>query len=375
MSGNRRQSKEKALLKPPRESNFELFRIFCMLMIVTYHYMLHGEIPEPAVWGVNKAVWVGIQQAGFGRVGVEGFLLIAGYFGCTAQKFRAEKWVRIELQMLFYSIGLAAVFVGLGLIPTFEWKVWFFPFSRALYWFATCYIMLMLLSPFLNSMLQNLSQKMRLALVLGWVFFYCVWPMLYPVRYLRTESMTYIGNFCGYLGMYVIGAYVRLHPTPKKILPYLGLSAFGFLLIETYPKIRMLLLSLLPDLPKTVQGKWYLPTVLCAVSLFLLFKNLPIKPNRTINLISSATFGVYLLHSFPYMPEVLWTNVFHTDQVTKSGALPLNALLAVSAVFTTGILMDLFRQYALEKPLFRLVDSIKARLLPKISKRGKEGET
>lgn len=65
--------------RKPRQSNFELLRIFAMLLIILFHYVYNGGFNlETSEFCLNKCV---LRTLGFGgKLGVELFVLITGYF-------------------------------------------------------------------------------------------------------------------------------------------------------------------------------------------------------------------------------------------------------------------------------------------------------
>ena len=95
----------------------------------------------------------------FGNFGVNLFVLISGYFLINS-KFKFKKLLKLTTEVFFYSVTLYIVCIFLK-ITTFsieEFKKVIFPISYNMYWFATTYIGLYLLSPFINKLLNNISR-------------------------------------------------------------------------------------------------------------------------------------------------------------------------------------------------------------------------
>ena len=73
-----------------RESNFELLRIISMIFIVAYHLVYYTGVnifTQPTE--INK-LWLLFIMLG-GKVGVNAFVLISGYFSVTAKNFKTSK--------------------------------------------------------------------------------------------------------------------------------------------------------------------------------------------------------------------------------------------------------------------------------------------
>ena len=93
--------------------------------------------------------------------------------------------------------------------------------------------------------------------------------------------------------------------------------------------------------------------------------------HKWINLAATATFGVYLIHDNPFMRELLWFKVFENAKYQNSLWLIPYSIAVSLAVYLGGTLIDLARQYAIEKPMMKLVTPIldKERKVPKVLSR------
>lgn len=77
-----------------RNSNIELLRIICALMIVAHHYSLHGM---GAAWNYDYVplAKMYVEFLGmFGKLAVNVFFIISGYF-LVNSKFRISRIIRI----------------------------------------------------------------------------------------------------------------------------------------------------------------------------------------------------------------------------------------------------------------------------------------
>ena len=138
-----------------RRSNIEWLRVLAMLMIIAYHAVVHGNTSEIALGEGNK---IFLECASlWGKAGVNVFCLIMGYFGVNSA-FRVKKVIQLEAQIIFYSfLGfcIALVFqceMSLGAIAAT-----IFPNVFNQYWFITAYIMVYIISPFINRLLLKLD--------------------------------------------------------------------------------------------------------------------------------------------------------------------------------------------------------------------------
>lgn len=100
-----------------RDSNIELFRIIAMLLIVAHHYVVNSGITQiiaepPYTWHTYFLYLFGM----WGKIGINCFVLITGYFMCTAD-ISLRKFLRLLLEIWFYNIVIYAAFVISGYEP------------------------------------------------------------------------------------------------------------------------------------------------------------------------------------------------------------------------------------------------------------------
>ena len=90
-----------------RNSNLEMLRIICMLMILSHHYSVHGFASFGLTYGMNRHL-VDILSMG-GKLGVNIFVLISGYFMLRSE-VTLRKLLSIIGQTWFYSVGILVLF-------------------------------------------------------------------------------------------------------------------------------------------------------------------------------------------------------------------------------------------------------------------------
>ena len=92
-----------------RQSNIELLRIVAMVMIVASHFGVHGGFNYGEEISLNS-VWITFFGSG-GKLGVDIFMLISGYFAVMSTRFRFSRVLRLWLQGFFYAVGIYLVLV------------------------------------------------------------------------------------------------------------------------------------------------------------------------------------------------------------------------------------------------------------------------
>lgn len=124
-------------------------------------------------------------------------------------------------------------------------------------------------------------------------------------------------------------------------------------------------------------GRGSILVIAIAYALFKYFTNIKSYENKFINIVSSCTFGVYLIHDNNYMREFLWGNIFDNSKYAESDYLIVHFILSVIIVYVACTVIEYIRKYVLEKYVFKntinrlnsLADSIYSKLLAAIDKR------
>ena len=355
--------------KAIRKSNFELLRIVAMMLIVTFHIAKHGNIVgqyKTIPISVNK-VWIYILRA-FGKLGVNIFVLISGYFLITKDKVKISRIIKLWLQIVFYCIGIYLLFVLLGKEPFHirRFLITLIPISSGEWWFATSYFVLYLISPFINMFLKKLSKTNYKKLLILTTIIWCVIP---------TFIYTNLGcsDVLWFVYLYSVAAYIHLYKDDlvvnkgKCLLIIFGLLilSLGICLGVSYLRASH---SSLDKYVFRMYEMQSIPEVVMAILIFMIFKNINIKYNKIINIISSTTFGIYLMHDHDFIRLFLWRDFFKVkDFAYKPILIPYTLGIAVAVFIGLGI-VDLIRMYLLEKNYMKLIDKVEPKLEAKKEK-------
>ena len=348
-------------LEKKRDSNLELFRIVTMLLIVAHHYVVNS--------GLRNELFLypfGIKELSFfvvgawGKVGINCFVLITGYFMCTS-KITLRKFIKLILQIEFYTIAIYLIFVFTG-YETFSLGAFLktlIPVYSITDNFIQAFLVFYLCIPFLNVLIHNINERMHIRLVLLCLFVYTVIGTI-PVFEIR---MNYVSWF---VVIYFIASYIRLYP--KAI--FNSTKFWGYATIVTVFVSMLSVLSCLVITFKTnidfFREPYYfvadankILAVLTSVSAFLFFKNLKVKYSKFINIVSSATFGVLLIHAnSKTMRYWLWKETLNVSGSFSSQYIYIyiHLVASVLAIYAICTIIDLLRIRFLEKPFFKWYD-------------------
>lgn len=345
-----------------RESNFELLRIISILMIIAHHYCVHGN------W-INREY--GISFNNFlldffiigGKIGVSIFILISGYFGVRS-KFKIKKLIKLVLQVLFYSILFGVINVVInGWIGIKEFIKMCFPTIFSEYWFITCYCILYILSPYINKMLLNLKKIELKKLIVMLVFMAYIIPTFF-------QTSMGLTNLFVLIFLYILGGYISLYFKDIKInnSGKIFVASFIFIMIT-----QVVLEYIISKNNSMIEYLNYfaelnsLPILICATSLFALFINLKIK-NNYINILSSATLGVYLIHENKFVRPFLWQYLFNANSFYNSIYLILHILGSILATYVICVTIELFRIYIIERNILPMIYKIYDKCIEEVKK-------
>ncbi|MCQ2514398.1 MAG: acyltransferase [Ruminococcus sp.] len=349
-----------------RNSNFELLRIICMLLIIMHHLALHGQHD----FGEYIYAELSVRELLLGgKIGVNCFVMISGYF-LAGSSFKLKKIAKPYLQVFFWS-AICLIFVySTGYIEP-EYKTTLsslVPFTFGSYWFATTYLILCILAPFINTLIRNISKRQYQGLL---VFLTVLWCVSYT-SVCRKPGFSEVGWF---IFIYMIAAYIRLYPsafTEKCLLNFVlaavCLIIAGFLMYADLMWNFRIGFIYEDSNFKTLYQENYLPIFFASIFIFLGFKNLKLGCIKPINLIATASFGVYLIHDNKLISDILWNQWIVTIQYSDSIAFGYGIFWAV-VIYAVCAVLDMVRLFLFEKPVFYIWDRIEDKFKNKYVKK------
>ena len=366
-------SKDGSIQKKVRSSNLELYRIIVMLMIVAHHYVVNSGLMDILQnLPLSPSSSAMLIFGGWGKIGINCFLLITGYFMCKSE-FTWQKLLKLYLWVTFYSIIIYVVFLVTGheKLTLFSalGKLWplkeFTPNG-----FVSCFMMFYLFIPFLNIFLKHIKQEEYQYLIMLLLIFYGILPTFPKVHI----EFNYVSWF---MAIYIIAAYIRIYGLMAKVTHKMwGIISLVLILICSASILGMEYIYKLNFInsfaPYTfVADSNKIIPLLTAVSSFMYFKDLKIPQSKLINAIGGATFGVLLIHAnSDAMRQWLWKET--VDCVGHFGSSLLwtlgYAIISVLLIFIVCVGIDWFRGKYIEPHLMSFFmeksRQLKGRLIP-----------
>ncbi len=350
-----------------RESNMELLRVLSMAAIILNHAVSLGEVLDGVTFNGNTLISLFFLLGG--KFGTNVFVIIGLYFLVDKQRFDSQKIARLWMQTLFYSVmlNLFDVIVFSGKIP---WKVWvksFLPIIGRSYWFASSYIILLLLLPVLNRFYEKWN--IRIGHIVAGTFIFSILPtvtlngaLLGDSYFIRVVFKLLMFGPVWFSFLYMGVRYFK--PILKKMRG--GVEALVAVLLFTVSYFLMFLIEavmykkgihgnvFMKNNYSTIRDMSSFPCLTAAIAIFLLFVNLHIRKNRIINRLASNTFGIYLLHTHETIAPVFWRGIFSLSFVVKTRWYVQYCIILVAGIFAVGCVIEYLRK-KLERFIFKLL--------------------
>lgn len=366
-----------------RDLRFEILRIVAMLIIIASHaawhlsWMLHlySGLDTNDNWTIASYYTV----AQMGQIGVAIFFMITGYF-MHNKEFALQRVLKTVAHVFLYSIILLLLVIALMCtvgLPAYMQAMFnaknlamtlmqsLLPILTNTFWFMTAYVVLLLMTPFINKLLGNMPKH---------VLEYGI-----AILILLAIMMIY-GNFAGLFGSieyamlcYLLGVWAKAYSDQCKkwftlrmavlyaILGFVIMTAFNFLSLSGTSLGNVLNWF---DLMQSGGG-------LRIISIFIAFASvaschLNISPKifcssriapRVILMLSSATFGVYMLHDHPLVRQFIWSTMSSIGLPTLGFVKILSLIIIVVVVYAITTIIAVLLDRFIVKPLTKVIVS------------------
>lgn len=274
-------------------------------------------------------------MSNWGGLGNCVFVLITGYFTWNSH-FKLQKIVRLWLEIFIYSIGCGMICFLLGqeqLTLSSVMKM-FMPVTFNEYWYMSTYILLYLLIPYINKIIENLNKEQYIFLISLFLIFFSILPTFACVRW-----MVGAGNLFVFIGLYSTGAFVS-----KYNIDGVGhgkLNYIGFVIGIIGVWMSEIILKILGVNPFYFSWEMYkTPVILMAVFMFFIFKNYQVNLPIFVLTAAESVGGVYLFH-IGRLNKIIFLKIFNNDIVyEKSIVMIIHIVAAVFLIFIAGVLIN-----------------------------------
>lgn len=322
-----------------RDSKFELLRIISMVLIIFYHITYHSITVKPVI---HTNFLYSLLYSG-GKYGVVLFMMITGYFLINKTTTNYKRLIKLEFQVLFYSI---LTYFGITLIAGYpfnknEMMNIFLPNIMKTYWFYSGYFLVILLSPYITKTIKNLEKKEYLKLLIILFIFLIVLPSI---------KFEYMNEVVMLLFYFLVGGFIKKYgsdyQTFSKLFLVIAISCYVLIGVS----IMMLSISSLNNYNVPIDYLFYSnlssPLVFFSVSSFFLwFSYQKIKYSKIINKLGSISFAVYLIHDHFIARRYLWNDLLEVDNPNNILKTIIIFIISIIFVYLVAYILESIRNY------------------------------
>ncbi len=350
-------------MKKERNSNFELMRIVSMFFIVLFHMIIStGGNLINNTGGLTKILLEFICMIII--VHVNSYILVSGYFQHD-KKFSFKKILSLAGMAWFYKVVIALIMhlTNLHEFSILETIKILSPIEYQNNWFFIVYISMYILSPYMNILIEKLSQKEHRKLIMVLFLVFTIIPTI------TFQSTFYNTGFdlIHFLYLYIVGAYLKKYPIKENIhfknysnnkkkfiflSLFLFLGTFNFLLYEFSMQLKTVTDSNTINYFTNLITKnlyYYQNPILIfqSVCYFLFFETLDFK-SKIINKIASLIFAVYIIHENPFVIKHMYKFLgINTGSMHGSSVL-IRMVISTIIVMTSCLIIEFIRTKAIE---------------------------
>lgn len=279
--------------KKKRNYNFDILRVIAMLMIIIHHvtvndlglqkYLITKEI---TLSDIQTFILIGINSLVV--IGVNIFFLLSGYFGI---KSSIKKIISLLLTIYLLYIPITLIGVKLGYVPWNKETIMNLINPLNVYWFLLVYVLIIIISPFLNKMIKTTTKKEAKIFFIITIIIFSLYSSFNDNNILLNKGYSFLWGMI----LYMLGGYIKKYKIENRK---------GLLFYFLFAIINSIIISIIFKLNNhTLAWQQYaynnIFVLLESLSLFVYFNSLDTLKHKykVISLLASSTLITYLLHS------------------------------------------------------------------------------
>lgn len=335
-----------------RLSSIELLRIISMLLIIAYHWELHGCEDSIMYNKLSYKQFFSFSIGSWGTLAVNLFFMISAYFLNKSNRIKLNRVLPLIIKVSFYGASVLIIanlfgVVSFSTIETVKSILGVFAFQ---YWFFSVYIIIYCIHPILNFVIRKITKDYYVFVLItlfivsycsGFIFdnviigrLMCGITIYFIIGFLERFSNYNIFNKHGML-ISLLGIVVVI--SIECVLSYLGMN-YNSSANSVINRIQ------------TTQSPFML---ILALFVFYFTLNLDIKQSNIINFIGKYSSGAYLLHGgSSFIKSYLWDGLFEVEYYYNNSTFfqyALHYILCVVLLFGIGCLVEFIVDFFVSK--------------------------
>lgn len=340
-------------MKKMRESNIEFLRLLSMFLIIMHHSIVHGVFNNINQYDMDifHSYFFNFTISNLliygGKVGVGIFIIISGYFATDV--FKIEKVLILMMQTFTYSI--LGLFIGWALnkeITVFLLLKSLLPIIYSQYWFVTTYVVLLLFSPYIIKLINLLTTKIQMYLLILLININLIIPTFLP------RSLDGImNNLSVFILLFITGYFIKIYNVDQRLTKSrVFLIFYSTLALYFFSVLFIEILSIIYEKEFFKHADYfsgiYSPLVyITAISLFIICKKIRLKDrwNNVFNSLSRLTFGVYLIHDNIFIRKIIWNDLLNLEDSIFLNSIPfvIKIISSVTIIYLICLIIELAR--------------------------------
>jgi len=336
--------------KSVRQSGIELLRIILILMIIALHYF-HGEKGGLFNNVDNNSFnyYASHIIESFCIISVNVFVLITGYFSIKKNYVKVSKVINLFAIAIFY--GFVFLIFSVTVIKTDNSLMMN---MKELYntvccnWFLDIYCILFLFIPFINKLLNSISQKQfKLLLLISIIVF----NVVSIVNNIVLKDGGY--GIINFIILYMIGAYISKY----DVKPFLNKKIICISIITICTAITFVFS--LYNLKAWDYSSIF--NVIASVAMFLIFRNVKFE-SSIINKLSSYTFSVFIIHANRFITKFLYRDIFKSDEYWNNNMMVVNLIKSIFGIYIVCLVIEFLRRLLFGRIIDKNIGKIKFKI-------------
>lgn len=333
-------------LNASRNSSIEALRIIAMLLIVGHHFIGHNGVDitvEPPSIRNILFQFLFLQN---GSLGIDLFFFISAWFYAGGTQTLRSGFRRIwKLEGTVFPISAALGVLSLLALdgPKVVAVKSLLPILTGEYWYATSYVIFLVLLPFLDRGLRSLNAMQHCALVFVTTV---MWGLLGIVAGLDMGKSVWLFAY-----LYALMTFVRWHCPQCVAWKGWKWVAMMILALSALTITVIMLVGPLVGISKSLKLVPYILlakpqgifSILLAASIFFSASHHQFT-SRIVNYLASSAFSVYLITEFPTMRTWLWGRVFALDRFPDAPYTVLIACGVIVVIYLACFVIDNVRR-------------------------------
>lgn len=326
-----------------RNIGLDILRILSMFMILILHLL--GKSGMLVKENNNQAYYLiyNLMEA-LSIVAVNCYVLISGYF-LIKSEFKWKKVCTLWKETLFYSIF---VFIATTIV-TKEFSLVLlikscFPILTREYWFINTYLLMYILSPFINKLIYALKKDELKKLIIILIIAFSIWSIL-PKHYVFDSTGGY--GIVWFVCLYIISAYIRLYLENMELKA--SICELAYLATAVLITVIMVILD---NIGKGTLKEKFLEynnflVLIESLSLFMVFRNLKVERKsfiKIIEFVSPLTLAVYLIHEQYGLSNILYYNILNMKKCYNNNYSIFIIIGYAILIFTICIFIEYIRK-------------------------------